>query len=71
MKSHIDDALLVLADATSTWSELDTPPQKVDIQQSIQQIENTTTAMREEIKSLAALQKMRKTKEMNRLQQEA
>ena len=27
--------------------------------------------MKEEIKSLAALQKMRKTKEMNRLQQEA
>ena len=27
--------------------------------------------MREEIKSLAALQRMRKTKEMNRLQQEA
>ena len=65
MKSRIDDALLVLTDATSTWSELDVPPQKVDIQQSIQQIENTTTAMREEIKSLVALSKMRKTTEMN------
>ena len=71
MKSRIDDALLVLADATSTWSELDAPPQKIDIQQSIQQIENNMVAMKEEIKSLVALQKMRKKKDMNRLQQEA
>ena len=71
MKSRIDDALLVLADATNTWSELDEPPEKVEIQQSIKQIENTTAAMKEEIKSLAALQNMRKTTEMNRLQQEA
>ena len=28
MKSRINDALLVLADATSTWSELDAPPRK-------------------------------------------
>ena len=67
IKSRIDDALSVLADATSAWSELDEPPQKVEIQQSIHQIENTTTTIKEEIKSLAALQKMRKTKEMNRL----
>ena len=60
MKSRIDDALSVLADATNTWSELDEPPEKVEIQQSIQQIKNTTAAMKEEIKSLAALQKMRK-----------
>ena len=71
MKSRIDDALSVLADATNTWSELDEPPEKVEIQQSIKQIENTTVAMKEEIKSLAALQKMRKMTEMNRLQQEA
>ena len=37
----------------------------------IQQIENTAAAMKEEIKGLAALQKMRNTKEMNCLQQEA
>ena len=71
MKSRIDDAVLVLAAATNTWSELDEPPEKVEIQQSIKKIENTTAAMKEEIKSLAALQKMRKTTEMNRLQQEA
>ena len=61
----------MLANATNTWSELDEPPEKVEIQQSIKQIENTIAAMKEEIKSLAALQKMRKTTEMNRLQQEA
>ena len=71
MQSRIDDALSVLNDATDTWSDLDQPPKKVEIQQNIQQIENTTATMKEEIKSLAALQKMRKTKEMNRLQQEA
>ena len=67
MQYHIDDALSVLVDVTKTWSELDEPPKKVEIQQSIQQIENTTAAMKEEIKSLVALQKMRKTTEMNRL----
>ena len=71
MQSRIDDSLSVLADATNIWSKLDEPPKKVEIQQSIQQIENTAAAINEEIKSLAALQKMRKTKEMNRLQQEA
>jgi len=71
MQSRIDEARLVLTDATNTWAELDEPPEKVEIQQSIQQIENTAAAMKEEIKGLAALQKMRKTKEMNCLQQEA
>ena len=69
MQSRIDEARLVLTDATNTWAELDEPPEKVEIQQSIQQIENTAAAMKEEIKGLAALQKMRKTKEMNCLQQ--
>ena len=67
MKSRIDDALSVLVDATNTWSKLDEPPEKVEIQKSIQQIENTAAAMNEEIKSLAALKKMRKTTEMNHL----
>ena len=71
MQSRIDEARLVLTDATNTWAELDELPEKVEIQQSIQQIENTAAAMKEEIKGLAALQKMRKTKEMNCLQQEA
>ena len=70
MKYCIDNVLSVLADSTNTWSELDEPPEKVEIQQSIKQIENTTASMKEEIKSLAALQKMRKMMEMNRLQQE-
>ena len=68
MKSRIDDTLSVLADATNTWLELDEPPEKVEIQQSTKQIENTTVAMKEEIKSLASLQKMRKMTEMKRLQ---
>ena len=68
IKFCIDDAMAVLADATHTWSELDEPPEKVEIQQSIQWIENTTAAMKEEIKSLAALQKMRKKTKMNHLQ---
>ena len=71
MQSRIDEARLVLTDATNTWAELDEPPKKVEIQQSIQQIENTVAAMKEEIKDLAALQKTRKTKDMNYLQQEA
>ena len=58
-------------EAMNTWAELDEPLEKVEIQQSIQQIENTAAAMKEEINGLAALQKMRKTKEMNSLQQEA
>ena len=70
MKSRIDDAQSVLADAMNTWSELDEHPERVELQQSIQQIENATAAMKEEIKSLGALAKMRKMTEMNRLQQE-
>ena len=68
MKSRIDEALSVLTEATNTWADLDAPPEKVEVQQSIQQIENTAVAMKEEIKGLAAPQKMRKTKEMNCLQ---
>ena len=71
MQSRIDEARLVLTDATNTWDELDEMSEKIKIQQSIQQIENTATAMKEEIKGLEALQKMRKTREMNSLQQEA
>ena len=71
MQSCINEATSVLTDAMSAWSELDEPPQRVDIQRNIQAIENTTMAMKEEMKSLAALQRMKKTKEMNQLQQEA
>ena len=71
MKSRIDEALSILTEVTNTWAELDAPPKKVEVQQSIQQIENTAAAIKEEIKGLEALQKMRKTKEMNCLQQEA
>ena len=68
MQSRIDEARVVLTNAMNTWDELDEPPEKVEIQQSIQQIENTAAAMKEEIKGLEALQKMRKTREMNSLQ---
>ena len=71
MKSHIEEAVSVLKEATDTWAELDELSERAEIQQNIQQVEATATAMKEEIKSLAALQKMRKTKEMNQLQQEA
>ena len=43
----------------------------MDLQQSIQKIENVVAAMKEEFKSLGALAKMKKMTEMNRLQQEA
>ena len=55
MQSRIDEARLVLTDPMKTWAELDEPPEKVEIQQSIQQIENTAAAMKEEIKGLVAL----------------
>ena len=47
MQSRIDDALSVLNDVTNTWSDLDQLPEKIEIQQNIQQIENTTAAMKE------------------------
>ena len=68
MKCRIDDAESLLADATKTWSELEELPDKLDLQQSIQNIENATAAMKEEVKSLWALTKMKKMTEMNRLQ---
>jgi len=71
VKSHIEEAVSILKEATDTWAELDELPERAEIQQNIQQVEATATSMKEEIKSLAALQKMRKTKEMNQLQQEA
>jgi len=62
MQSRINEATSVLTDAMSAWSELDEPPQRVDIQRNIQVIENTTMAMKEEMKSLAALQRIKKDK---------
>ena len=54
-----------------TWSELDELPAKLELQQSIQNIEKATTTIKEEVKSLGALAKMKRTTEMNHLQQEA
>ena len=68
MKSRIDDAQSLLADATKTLSELDELLDKLELQQSIQNIEKTTAAIKEEVKSLGALAKMKKTTEMNHLQ---
>ena len=71
VKSRIEEAVSILKEATDTWAELDELPERAEIQQNIQWVEATAAAMKEEIKSLAALQKMRKTKEMNQLQQGA
>ena len=71
IKCHIDDAESLLADAMKTWSELKELLDKLELQQSIQNIENATTQIKEEVKSLGALENMKKTIEMNRLQQEA
>ena len=71
MKCRIDDAESLLADATKTWSELEELPDRLDLQQSIQNMENAIAAIKEEVKSLGSLAKMKKTTEMNHLQQEA
>ena len=68
MKCRIDDAESLLADVTNTWSELDELRNKLELQQSIQNIEKATTAIKEEVKSLAALANMKKMIEMNHLQ---
>ena len=41
MKCLIDDVELLLQDATKVWSELEELPDKLDLQQSIQNIEQT------------------------------
>ena len=56
---------------TKTWLDLEDPSEKLELQQSIQNIEKATTAMKEEVKNLGALAKMKKTIEINHLQQEA
>ena len=71
MKCHIDDADSLLADATKTRSELEELPDRLDLQQSIQNMENAIAAIKEEVKRLGSLTKMKKITEMNRLQQEA
>ena len=55
MKCRIDDADSLLADATNIWSELEELPDRLDLQQSIQNIENAIAAIKEEVKSLGAL----------------
>jgi len=55
MKCCIDDADSLLADATNIWSELEELPDRLDLQQSIQNIENAVAAIKEEVKSLGAL----------------
>ena len=45
-------------------------PDRLDLQQSIQNIENATTQIKEEVKRLGSFAKMKKMTEMNRLQQE-
>ena len=50
--SHIEEAVSILKEAIDTWAELDELPERAEIQQNIQQVEATATAMKEEIKSL-------------------
>ena len=69
--SPIDDAQSLLDEATKTWLELEEPPKKLELQQSIENIERATTVMKEEVKSLGALANMKKKIEINCLQQEA
>ena len=68
MKCCIDDAESLLADVTKTWSELEELLDRLDLQQSIQNMENAIAAIKEEVKSLGALTKMKKMTEMNCLQ---
>ena len=68
MKCLIDDVESLLADAMKTWSELEELPKRLELQQSIQNIENATTSMKEEVKSLGALANMKRMTKMNRLQ---
>ena len=55
VKSRIEEAVSILKEATDTWAKLDEFPERAAIQQNIQRVEATATAMKEEIKSLAAL----------------
>ena len=71
MKCRINDAVSLLADAMKKWSELEELPNRLDLQQSIQNIENAIATIKEEVKILGALANMKKMTEMNRLQQEA
>ena len=71
MKCRIDDAESLLADAMKTWSELEELPDRLDLQQSIQNMENAIETIMEEVKSLGALTKMKKMTKINCLQQEA
>ena len=70
MKCRIDDVESLLADVKRTWSELEELPDKLDLQQSIQNYEKTIAQMEEEAKSLGALAKMKKKTELNQLQQQ-
>ena len=47
MKCRIDDAESLLVDATKTWSELDELPDRLELQQRIQNIENAIVATKE------------------------
>ena len=47
VKCRIDDAESLLTDVTKTWSELDELPDRLELQQSIPNIEMTTTTIKE------------------------
>ena len=59
MKCCIDDTASLLDDAMKTSSELEEFPDRLDLQQSIQNIENVVAALKEEVKSLESLLKIK------------
>ena len=60
----------MLGDATKTWSQLEELPVRLKMQQSIQNIQDRENTMKEEMKTLGALAKIKKTTYWNKLQQE-
>ncbi len=69
MKCWVDDAESLLADVTKTWSELEELPDKLDLQQSIQNVEKAIVDAERETKSLGALAKMKKKTKITQIQQ--
>ena len=70
MKCRIDDAESLLQDASKVWSELEELPDKVELQTSIHNLEQTIEKSEEEAKGLGALAKMKKKGELTQLQQQ-
>ena len=57
MKCRIDDVESLLVDATKTWSELEELPDRLDLHQGIQNIENAVAEIKEESRAQDLLQR--------------